>query len=168
MKTIFTIGYEGATIEDFVATLQLMGVELLLDVRELPISRRKGFAKTALKDALAKAGIEYLHEKRLGSPKPIRDRLKKDWNYDLFFQEYGKHLKLHESLLETLADELDRNVALMCYERKHTECHRTAVAEVLYRITGNKPVHLGVQKREQRKAYEATCLGIGKSLSAAQ
>ena len=168
MNRIYTIGYEGASIEDFVATLELMKVDLLLDVRELPISRRRGFAKRALSQALAEAGISYRHEKRLGSPKPIRDRLKKDRNYEIFFRDYGQHLREQSPLVEGLAQELTGTVALMCFERDHNECHRKAVADALAALTDTKPTHLGVQGYEQRKAYEAASLDSGQGVSAAQ
>src|SRR3954469_4970428 len=65
---IFTIGYEAATMEDFLIALTDAGVKRVIDVRALPLSRRPGFSKTALKGALEEAGIEYLHLKALGTP----------------------------------------------------------------------------------------------------
>jgi uncharacterized protein (DUF488 family) len=64
-----TIGYEGADVDDFVATLRSAGIRRLIDVRELAISRRRGFAKRALSGALADADIEYVHLRGLGDPK---------------------------------------------------------------------------------------------------
>ena len=65
---IFTIGYEGATMDDFLSALKQAGVERVIDVRALPLSRRPGFSKTPLQNALAEAGIEYVHLKALGTP----------------------------------------------------------------------------------------------------
>ena len=65
---IFTIGYEGATVGEFVDALQKAGVERVIDIRALPLSRRPGFSKTPLRGALAEAGIEYVHLKALGTP----------------------------------------------------------------------------------------------------
>src|SRR3982751_5880304 len=65
---IFTIGYEGTTVAEFLAALQAAGVKRVIDVRALPLSRRPGFSKTSLKNALAEEGIEYLHLKALGTP----------------------------------------------------------------------------------------------------
>ena len=58
---IFTIGYEGTTVPEFIAALQKAGVERVIDVRALPLSRRPGFSKSALRSALEESGIEYLH-----------------------------------------------------------------------------------------------------------
>ena len=71
MDKLFTIGYEGADLKEFLTVLKNAGTDVLLDVRELPMSRRKGFSKNALKAALAEVGIDYRHEKRLGSPKDV-------------------------------------------------------------------------------------------------
>lgn len=155
MTKIFTIGYEGADIDDFVETLQLMGIATLLDVREMPISRRKGFSKNKLNERLAEAGIHYRHEKRLGSPKPVRDELKASGNYDQFFHDFGIHLQLQTGLLRELAEELEGSVALMCFERNYRECHRSVVAAALGKLVGKKPKHLGVQGNAQREVYKA-------------
>lgn len=68
MKQLFTIGYEGAALDDFMRILKAAKVDVLLDVRELAMSRRKGFSKTALGGALTDAGIHYRHEKQPGHP----------------------------------------------------------------------------------------------------
>ena len=75
---IVTIGYEAASLADFIDTLRLANVDRLLDIRELPTSRRKGFSKSALSAALADAGIGYAHERALGSPRELRHRLRED------------------------------------------------------------------------------------------
>jgi uncharacterized protein (DUF488 family) len=144
MKKLYTIGYEGAALKDFVHTLKAARVDVLLDVRELPLSRRKGFSKNALGSALAAAGIGYRHEKALGSPKAIRDQLRAAGNYPRFFRAFGKHLSAQSALLETLAGQLTGNVALMCYEKDHQKCHRHSVANALAELAGNTPIHLQV------------------------
>ncbi len=154
MKKLFTIGYEGAALNDFMRALKTAKIDVLLGVRELPISRRKGFSKTALGDALTDVGIAYRHEKQLGSPKTIQHRLREDGNYSRFFHEFDRHLTEQWVLLETLAEELKGNVALMCYEKDHKECHRRSVADALAELLGKTPIHLGVSDHA-RKASEA-------------
>ena len=155
MKKLFTIGYEGTALDDFMSALKTARIDVLLDVRELPISRRKGFSKTALGTALSEAGITYRHEKQLGSPKTIRHRLREDGNYLRFFREFDRHLVEQSALLDTLAEELRGNVALMCYEKDHEECHRRSVADALAELLGKTPIHLGVDDHA-RKASKAT------------
>ena len=98
--TVMTIGYEGLDLERFMKFLTSNAVEVLVDVREIPISRKKGFSKSRLAGALENKGIGYEHIKALGSPKPIRERLKSDWDYDAFFSAY-------DAYLETQVDALD-------------------------------------------------------------
>lgn len=167
MQGLFTIGYEGTDIADFVATLKIMEIDVLLDVRELPASRRKGFSKRALAEALDSAGINYHHDKRLGSPREMRHRLYADGDYDVFFRDFRKYLSTQMDLLETLSDELLGKVALMCYERDPTTCHRTVVAEAFTEFTGLEPEHLGVRKDAARKEDNAAHADLGQGVSAA-
>lgn len=167
MKHLLTIGYEGADFRDFLATLEVLGVTTLLDIRELPMSRRPGFAKTALREGLASVGIDYRHEPRLGSPKAIRYQLRDDGDYKRFFRDFGRYLNTQADLLDELASELTGTVALLCYERDHTTCHRRAVATALSEITGLTPKHQGVQGHAQRQAATRSRTHLGQSLSAA-
>ena len=145
MRKLYTIGYEAAALHDFIATLTAADVDVLVDVRELPMSRRRGFSKTALSSALNDAGIEYLHVRELGSPRDIRHRLREDKDFKTFFKAFNRHLRQHEGILRELADELsDHKVAFMCYEKQHTECHRSSVANALAKLVDVTPEHLGV------------------------
>lgn len=167
LKKIVTIGYEGAEVADFLATLSQLGVTTLLDIRELPMSRRKGFAKNALREGLLSVGIEYRHEPKLGSPKEIRHELRDNGNYKKFFKDFDRHLKQQADLLEALSIELTGTVALLCYERDFTTCHRRSVADALSKITGITPKHQGVHGDAQRKAAARSCAHSSQSLSAA-
>jgi uncharacterized protein (DUF488 family) len=165
VKRLLTIGYEGASITDFIGTLAALRVTTLLDIRELPISRRKGFAKTALTKHLSRAGIAYRHERDLGSPRDIRNRLREDGSYERFFRDFDRYLTTQRELLASLADELTGTVALLCYERDHRECHRKSVAAALEKLTGITPKHHGVQPHGavQARANAGACPGQGLS-----
>lgn len=168
MKRLYTIGYEGADLADFLNTLKHAKARVLLDVREIPISRRKGFSKTALKTALAGVGIDYRHERQLGSPKQIRHRLREDWDYKRFFRDFGRHLDKQSDLLTLLTQELKGNVVLMCYEKDHTECHRSSVVNELADRLGLEPIHLNVEhNHDRREAQQAAYSHLGKGLSPA-
>lgn len=86
---IFTIGYEGATVAEFIAALTGAGVERLIDVRALPLSRRPGFSKTALKAALHEAGIECVYLRALGTPADGRDAARAGRHDDLKAHQCG-------------------------------------------------------------------------------
>lgn len=166
MKRLFTIGYEKTDVADFVHILVAQKINVLLDIREIPISRRRGFSKTALGQAVGASGIAYRHERQLGSPKAIRHRLREDGNYARFFREFERYLDQQRTLLEKLARELKGNVALMCYEKDHTDCHRHSVAEALAQLLGKTPIHLGVGDHA-REASEAARSYPRQGLSAA-
>jgi uncharacterized protein (DUF488 family) len=140
-----TIGYEGASLAEFIATLQSAAVTLLLDIRELPSSRRKGFSKTPLSQSLAAAGIEYRHERALGTPKAIRHRLRDHGDFERFFDEFGTYLATQSDLLERLAPSLTGCVALMCFERNPAECHRSVVVAELAKRLGTGFTHLSIR-----------------------
>lgn len=129
---LFTVGYEGRSLDELITELVNAGIDRLIDVRELPLSRRRGFSKTALSDALGEAGIEYVHVKALGNPKPNRERY---WAGDVEggAAVYRKHLNNgSRSALIELSDSLsDDPACLLCFERDHTECHRDVIVEAL-------------------------------------
>ena len=75
-STLFTLGYEGMTIEAFIARLQTARVKTVVDVRELPLSSKKGFSKSAFCAALPAHGIAHLHAPALCCPEPIRNQYK--------------------------------------------------------------------------------------------
>lgn len=128
-----SIGYERyKDNSDFVQRLRDAGVECLVDVRELPISRRRGYAKTALGEALNVAGVEYVHVKALGNPKPFRD-LYKSGKVDEGRELYREHLltKSRDALDDLVPMLRDKKVALMCVEHDASTCHRTVILDAL-------------------------------------
>lgn len=124
---VFTIGYEQTTVPELIAALQRAGVERVLDVRALPLSRRPGFSKSALAGALQEAGIHYEHLKALGTPKEGRDAAKRGDQATLA-RVYAGQLELPEAqaaaalLLDRVAAQ---PTALLCYEREPADCHRS-------------------------------------------
>jgi uncharacterized protein (DUF488 family) len=124
---IFTIGYEGTTVPEFIAALEKAGVERVIDVRALPLSRRPGFSKSPLKAALQEAGIEYVHLKALGTPSEGRTAARAGRHADLE-RIYAGQLELPEAIAQS-AQMLDlareKPSALLCMEREPAHCHRT-------------------------------------------
>jgi len=132
--TVYTIGYEGKSITQFIERLKKIGIEQLVDVREIPLSRKNGFAKNALKKALDDNGIIYKHLPELGSPSEIRHKLHEDWNYDEFFKEYTAYIQNEEpqKALVKLAEFAHmRKTVIMCFEYSVEKCHRRIIKERL-------------------------------------
>jgi len=124
---IFTIGYEATTMAEFLAALHDAGVERVIDVRALPLSRRPGFSKSPLRAALNEAGIDYVHLKALGTPADGRSAARAGRQEDLE-RIYADQLELPEAIVQAeqmreLA--MDKPSALLCYERAPAECHRS-------------------------------------------
>lgn len=85
---ICTIGYEGLDIDAFMSLLAENDIETVVDVREMPLSRKPGFSKKALEAALNLSGREYVHMVALGCPKPIRDRYREDGNWKRYTEGF--------------------------------------------------------------------------------
>lgn len=131
MPTIWTIGYEQATLDAVIGALTSAGVEVLADVRALPLSRRPGFSKSALAAAAREAGIEYRHIKPLGTPADGRAAARRGDHASLT-RIYAGQLQLPEALaamaeLRDLA--VERRTALLCYERDAKTCHRSLLID---------------------------------------
>ena len=124
---IFTIGYEATTVGEFLAALAAAGVERVIDVRAVPNSRRPGFSKTPLRNALAEAGIDSVHLRSLGTPAAGREAARKGRHDDLK-RIYAGQLELPEAIAEgaqMIELALEKPSALLCYERDPAGCHRT-------------------------------------------
>lgn len=129
--TLFHIGYEGLSFDEFLTYLKYYHISAVVDVRNSPVSRKKGFSKTVLSNNLAEQDIEYIHLQKLGTPKPLRDKLYKDHDYEEFFPAYREYLLSHTDELDSLLDIVNsmQNVLLLCYEKDPERCHRSIVAE---------------------------------------
>jgi len=141
---VYTIGYEGYAIENFIKKLKDSNIQQLIDVREIALSRKNGFSKSILASELKKNGIIYKHLPELGSPKDIRHQLHQNWEYEKFFNEYQKHIHDEDvmqniSIIEGLAKR--RKTILMCFEKDFKKCHRSIIEEELKR-KGWKVNHL--------------------------
>ena len=130
---IFTIGYEGATMDEFLAALRSAGVERVIDVRAIANSRRPGFSKTPLRNALAEVGIDYVHLRALGTPAAGREAARARRKAELE-RIYAGQLETPEAMAEgamMLELAAERPSALLCYERDPSCCHRTLLWQAL-------------------------------------
>jgi uncharacterized protein (DUF488 family) len=130
---IFTIGYEGATMSELLAALRKAGVERLIDVRAVANSRRPGFSKTPLKNALAEADIDYVHLRALGTPAAGREAARAGRKAELK-RIYAGQLETPPAMAEgamMLDLATEKPSALLCYERDPACCHRTLLWQAL-------------------------------------
>lgn len=155
-KQIYTFGYEGLSIERFVDRLGNAGVELVVDVRAVPLSRKRGFSKTALRMELAAAGIDYIHSSAMGCPKSVRERYKNDGNWRTYTAGFLKYLASQdEELMEVAALMKSRPACLVCFEADHRFCHRSFVAQAVSARIGAPITHLTDQTERVGRLAQA-------------
>lgn len=138
---LFTIGYEGATPDALIGALRAAGVRTLVDVRALANSRRPGFAKRALSEALTAAGIGYEHVRALGTPAEGRAAMRAG-RPAVMRRIFAAHMQGVEpqAALAALTERAAREpLCLLCLEADPAHCHRSLVAEA---VTGVTVTHL--------------------------
>jgi hypothetical protein len=150
--TVFTVGYAGRSLDEFLALVQIHQIALVMDTRWLPLARFKpDFSKNRLRAALQAAipggpGVGYWHCKPLGSPPVLREALARTNDYVAFFAAYRAHLvKQKQVLLDVQALVVDQQrVALLCSEAHVEVCHRSVLAQEIQALLGGKSaiVHL--------------------------
>ena len=131
-NTACTIGYEGTAIDDFLRALHSHRIEHLIDICEMPLSRKKGFSKTALALHLEQAGVRYSHVRALGCPKPIRDRYRIDGDWNRYSRAFTAYLESQTEALHEVAKMIAlERCSLMCFEADYTRCHPSLVVQRL-------------------------------------
>lgn len=133
-QTLFTIGYEGLTSEQYFNKLLKYDVKILCDVRNYPRSMKYGFSKNQLINACCNLGIEYIHLPGLGIVSDKRKSLKSQSDYDSLFKEYRattlkQNVTDKGNILKLLAE--NKRVAITCFEKNIHQCHRYHLAKSL-------------------------------------
>lgn len=124
---VFTVGYEGRSLDDFVAVLRAAKIDRVIDVRALPLSRRRGFSKTRLSEALASEKIEYVHLRIAGNPYRAQRA-----DVARCLALYRKHLRRSPEVIEAVLEAArGHRAALLCVEREACSCHRSIIASGL-------------------------------------
>jgi uncharacterized protein (DUF488 family) len=147
METLYTIGYEKRTQEEFFGILAGAGIGALLDVRDVAWSHKPGFSKGSLAETAATAGLAYEHAQFAGNPKKLR--AKEDDTAGLL-RAYERHLDDHPEIVARLAERVrgyaseGKRVCIMCFERDPADCHRGALAARWKRRRRGRVEHLGV------------------------
>jgi uncharacterized protein (DUF488 family) len=149
VATLYTLGYEKRSLEEFVELLAAARIDVLMDVRDVAWSHKKGFAKKALAEAMEGAGIRYVHAQFAGNPKRLRTDTTE---LPALLDAYGGHLDADLSILERFIELIgafqdeEKRVCLVCFERDPAACHRSVLAERWARETGGRVEHLGTDR----------------------
>lgn len=144
MPQLFTIGYEKASQAEIVAALKQAGVARVIDVRDLPLSRRAGFSKRQLQAGLEAAGLSYVHLQALGTPPEGREaNRRRQWPRFWEIVEAKLATPEAEHALEAAAAlAAEAPSCLLCYEADWRICHRSRVADRLAQRHGFAVTHL--------------------------
>ena len=137
-SVVFTVGYEDRTPDELIELLARAGVRRVVDVRALPLSRRRGFSKTPLREALAAHRIDYVHLRDAGNPyRELRADPKR------CLRLYARYLDAHPAVLDAVeAAVSERRSALLCVEAGPECCHRSVIANRLARAKRFSVKHL--------------------------
>ncbi len=123
---MFTLGYEGLALDQMIAMLLANKVDRVIDIRELPLSRRRGFSKTPLGEALQAVSVEYLHLRIAGNPfRKEKDLIPRDE----LLAKYRGHLNESREVVAAVTEAVrGHRAALLCYEHDPKTCHRSVLA----------------------------------------
>jgi uncharacterized protein YwgA len=134
LSYLFTIGYEGLSIDAFLNMLLANNILALVDVRKNPISMKYGFSKVRFANSVKLAGLLYFHLPDLGVPSVLRQNLQSPLAYQKLFERYSREILPHQTealeKLKTIIKEQKR-VAITCFEADYHFCHRQKIAEYM-------------------------------------
>ena len=147
--TVFTIGYEGLSINAFLSLLSMHGIETVVDVRELPLSRKPGYSKRALAGVLQESGLSYIHMGSLGCPRPVRTSYRSDGDWKRYTTQFLKYLATQKDAITELATLVEESTcALLCFEADYNFCHRSMVATAVSKRCGASIKHIRIKATE--------------------
>lgn len=133
LETLWTIGHSTRSAAAFVKLLQEYRIDLLVDVRRFPGSRRyPQFHADALALALPAAGIDYRHFAALGGRrKPLPDSPNREWRNPAFrgYADYMASAEFRDALALLMQLAGTRRCAIMCAELLWWQCHRSLIAD---------------------------------------
>jgi uncharacterized protein (DUF488 family) len=168
MFTVWTVGHSTRSGEEFREILKAHGIEVLVDVRMFPGSRRyPQFNKPALSESLGESGIEYKHEPRLGGRRaPRADSHNTAWK-NAQFRAYADHMETEEfrnAVEELLEVAGQRRVAVMCAEAVWWRCHRSLISDYL-KAAGHMVIHIIDERKTAEHPFTSAARIVDGELS---
>jgi uncharacterized protein (DUF488 family) len=159
-SSIFTIGYQGSSLERLIESLAGADVSVVIDTRDTPHSRRPEFRPRSLEAALSEVGIRYLPARALGAPRDLRVLATDDW--DGFADEYRERLsRVREELESLLPIVATERVCLLCFESDPDACHRSLLAHEIQTLLDVSATHLRPGRSDQADDHEGV-LALGE------
>ncbi len=136
---LYTIGYEGLNQNAFLSWLKRYDIDIVIDVRQRPQSRKKGFSKNALRESLEENDINIKGYPSLGASKELRDSLYSSGDYKSFFKKYRESIRGNDEQVNELYSfiKCGKRIVLLCFEHDPDTCHRSVLAEQIKRRSDN-------------------------------
>ena len=161
---IFTLGYQGISLSDYIEALDRAAIDVVIDIRETAWSYKPGFSKAPLSIGLHEAGIRYIHLKSAGNPSKNRKTAR---NSQECLRRYKQHLLKNPGCLDELSELIEvarrekQRICLTCFEKHATECHRSVlIGELVKRIRHLSPVHLFSEIKDHQPVVGTTRLRL--------
>ena len=136
-KCLYTIGYEGISLENYLNKLIKKDVKVLCDVRKNSLSMKFGFSKSQLKNACEGLGIQFFHLPEVGIESDQRQTLNSQSDYDLLFKKYNETVLPQtidkQQFIISLIEQHHR-VAITCFEADICQCHRSHLANAITKL----------------------------------
>jgi uncharacterized protein (DUF488 family) len=155
MATIYTLGYQKRSLEEFIDILRESKIDVLVDVRETAWSHKPGFSKSAFAAGLRAAGIEYVHARFAGNPKKLRATAPSHQacldRYAAYIDRSANIVEQFDSLVREFVVE-GRRVCLTCFERHADDCHRSILADRWRKLGRRRVEHLATDGCERMTA----------------
>jgi uncharacterized protein (DUF488 family) len=141
---VYTIGYEGRSVDGFLDKLLHSGIRRIVDVRANPVSMKYGFAKSSLSGLATKLGIGYVHCPQLGIPSSRRKQAHTDTDFRKLFNYYESQILTAQEDGAAKVAELMKAMpsVLLCMEREAVNCHRGRLATRIAALNKLDVVHL--------------------------
>ena len=139
---VYSIGYQGRDLNEFLDTLEKNKIKVLIDTRNSGFSRKPGFSRNVLREKVEKKGIKFIATPDVGAPKDFRDYLKETGNIGSFFKMYRSHI-VKNNLFDQLSVHINgERTCIMCFEKNPYECHRFILSEMIHQNMDTEVIHL--------------------------
>src|ERR1041384_1261984 len=166
--SLWTIGHSILSIEGFIERLKSFEIQLVVDVRSFPGSRRyPHFNREALRDSLAAAAIDYIHLPELGGRrKPLPNSLNMTWRNESFcgYADYMETEEFRSGIDRLLTLAHDRRTVIMCSEAVWWRCHRSMISDYL-KAKGVEVIHILAAGKSAAHPYTSAARIVNGELS---
>jgi len=168
LPPVLTIGHSTRSLDEFIEILKSFQIEILVDVRSFPGSRRyPHFNREALNGSLRASGIDYIHLPGLGGRRrPLPDSLNMTWRNESFrgYADYMETDEFRDGIDRLLTLARDRRTVIMCSEAVWWRCHRSMISDYL-KAKGVDVIHILAAGKSEAHPYTSAARIVNGDLS---